>query len=55
MISLVFRRLGRVLVRFSAVGFADALDSFDGGLAGVSIALVVFFGGVDGLEEECLR
>ncbi len=53
--SLVRRRLGRGLARFSAVGFAVELDSFDGALVGVSMALVRFFGGLKGLDEECLR
>ena len=54
-ISFVFRRLGRVLVRFSAVGFAEALESVDRALEGVSIALAMFFGGLNGFEEEFLR
>lgn len=54
-ISFVFRRLGRVLDRFSAVGFAEVLDSVDRALEGVSIALAVFFGGLNGFEEEFLR
>lgn len=54
-VSFVFRRLGRALVRFSAVGFAETLDSLDRALEGVSIALVMFFGGLNGFEEECLR
>lgn len=54
--SFGFRRLGRVLVRFSAIGFAEALDSLDKALEGVSIALGKFFGGLDGFEEEeCWR
>ena len=55
MISFVFRRLGRVLVRFSAVGFAEALDSADRAFEGVSMALAMFFGGLNGFEEEFLR
>ena len=54
-ISFVFRRLGRVLDRFSAVGFVEALDSVDRAFEGVSIALAMFFGGLDGFEEEFLR
>jgi hypothetical protein len=53
--SLVFRRLGRALVRFSVVCSTVALDSFDGTLEGVSIVLGIFFGGLGGLEDECLR
>lgn len=54
-LSFVFRRLGRVLDRFSAVGFAGALDSVERALEGVSIALGVFLGGLNGFEEEFLR
>ncbi len=53
--SLVLRRLGRGLARFSAVGFAVELESFDRALVGVSMALVRFFGGLEGLDEECRR
>lgn len=53
-ISLAFRRLGRVVVRFSVVDFAE-LDSFDRALEGVSIAPGIFLGGLDGFEEECMR